>query len=203
MNALRPLLFLSLVSLSVLATCGGGSSKEDPVAVCKQGCSKYIDLCPDDLGGLTPAQAKAFCETACSSTMGGGKECKNASAIVAAGKMCLSKTTCDDLNACTDSIPECDTGGGTTGTGGSSGTGTGGSSGTGTGGSSGTGTGGSSGTGTGGSGATGSCATLQACCGMLTSASDKASCQAAAASAPAATCDTVIASLKAQGVTCQ
>jgi hypothetical protein len=174
MNALRPLLFLSLVSLSVLATCGGGS-KEDPVALCKQGCTKYVSLCGDELPeGFTPAQAKALCEGLCTSSTGtGGTQCTNSSAIISAAKACQSKTTCAEYTSCNEALPPCEGGG--TGTGGASGTG--GRSGTGTGGSSGTGTGGSSGTGTGGaSGGGTACAELLACCNATTNATLKGVC---------------------------
>jgi len=173
MNLLRALLVLSLVSATL--SCGG-SSKEDPVALCKQGCNKAVELCADDLGGLTPAQAKALCEGICTSQVGGnGMTCTNESAIIAAYKTCQTKTTCDEYTACGESIPECQ--GGSTGTGGASGTGgrsgTGGSSGGGTGGRSGT--GGSSG---GGASGTGACAEVLACCNASTNATIKAACLA-------------------------
>ena len=167
MNVLRAMLVVSLVSVFA-SSCGGGS-KEDPVALCKQGCNKYVDLCASSLpGGLDAATFKAFCETGCTSNMGGGEKCKNESAIIAAAKPCLSKTSCDALMTCTANVPDCETGG-ATGTGGASGTGTGGASGTGTGGRSGTGTGGAS-----GGGAT--CADVLACCNAATNPTIKMAC---------------------------
>lgn len=206
MNSLRSLLVVSLLSFSVLTTCGGGSSKEDPVALCKQGCSKAVDLCAADFGGLIdPAAFKATCEAGCADSAPSGAECKNSSAIIAAAKTCLSKNTCAELMSCSDSIPECQ--GGSTGTGGASGTGTGGASGTGTGGASGTGTGGRSGgtggaSGTGGAGGSsgGGCTALQACCAMITSATDRATCQAAAAAAQPSVCDAALSAIRAQGL---
>jgi hypothetical protein len=177
MNFLRPLLVLSLASVAVFSSCGGGSKSEDPVALCKQGCSKGITLCLADAGAAGET-ALAFCQTACTSGATGndGKPCTNTSAIIAAGKMCLSKTTCEDYMACAATIPAC-MGGGTTGTGGASGTGSGGRSGTASGGASGTGSGGASGTGTGGASGTGTtCDDVLACCNAATNPTYKMIC---------------------------
>lgn len=202
MNVLRIVSVVSLLSVFTVS-CGGDSKSDDPVALCKQACSKGGDLCASGLG-VTPAQFKAICEPACTSNMGpSGMTCTNSGAIINAFKACLNKTTCDEYTACGESVPACQ-GGGSTGSGGSSGTGSGGSSGTGTGGRSGTGgsSGGNTGGSSGGGGAagTGSCATLQTCCAMLTSASDKATCQAAAAGAAPATCDLALTAIRAQGL---
>lgn len=196
MNALRALLLVSLLSV-VTVSCGGGSKSDDPVALCKQGCSKGISLCFADAGAAGDA-VLALCQSTCTSSATGsdGKPCTNSSAIAAAAKVCLSKTTCDEYMACGEKLPACE-GGGTTGSGGASGTGTGGRSGSG--GGSGTASGGASGTGTGGATATGSCATLQTCCGQIADSTQAAQCQAAAAGSAPTTCDTILAAIRAQG----
>jgi hypothetical protein len=198
MNATRiALVAMSFVALT-LSACGGGSTKEDPVALCKQGCDKAISLCAVD-AGIPTATLKMICETSCATSTPTGTTCKNSSAIIAAYKVCQSKTTCDEYTACGESIPACEGGGSGgssgTGTGGSSGAGTGGRSGTGTGGSSGTGTGGSSGTGTGGSSGGTACADLLACCNKSTVAQIKDGCtaQLAGAMTDEATCAQVLA----------
>jgi hypothetical protein len=193
MNVLRAPLVLGFVGTLLFASCGGGGS-DDPVALCKQGCAKQFSLCFAD-AGATAATFQSICESSCSSntSVNQTKTCTNSSAIIAAYKTCLAKTTCDELTTCESALPDCAGGG----TGGTSGGGTGGSSGGGTGGTSGGGTGGTSGGGTGGTsggtggftgfdgsipgfdgGISGTCADLMACCNA-TSAQLKPACMSA------------------------
>jgi hypothetical protein len=123
--------------------CGGGGGTK---ALCDDFCNKGVSCIPDASAAMTDpilAQCKQTCTT------NTGTQCTNSSAIIAAAKACLD-VTCDQLEACSETIPECQGGGGGSG----GGSGSGGASGTG-------GTNGSGGTnGTGGSGGTGawSCA---------------------------------------------
>ena len=168
-RAIAPASFaLFLAGVAVVGYgCGGGSSSSDPVALCKSGCDKAISLCFAD-AGVDTATLKASCQSSCTSQSASNpKNCTNSSAIISAYNTCLAKTTCDELQSCTASIPACE--GGSTGTGGSSGGGTGGATGGGTGGASGGGTGGSTATGTG-------CADLLACCNATTNATLKLAC---------------------------
>jgi hypothetical protein len=171
MNFLRTSAVLSCVCLTFLGACGGSSSTNDPVALCKQGCAKGVSLCYADAGDTGPTY-KAVCESACATAAAEAKMCSNSSAITAAYKVCLNKTTCDDLMACSQALPDCIAGGG-----GSSGGGTGGSSGT----------GGTSGTGT-------ACADLLKCCNASTSPDLKKACTDAIATAMGmdATCAQVL-----------
>ncbi|MES1206212.1 MAG: hypothetical protein ABUS79_09770 [Pseudomonadota bacterium] len=210
MNVLRTPAAALFAFTLCLAGCGG-SDKADPVALCKQGCSKGISLCFADAGAFG-ATAQAACESNCTSqSTTGGKPCANSNAQIAAYKVCQAKTTCDELTACAATIPACE-GGGSSGTGGASGS-TGGASGS-TGGASGTGgraggsTGGASGTGgraggsTGGAGGAaggGECAALLACCNASTNPTVKSLCMTQYSSVMAmgdAVCGQVLTTVK-------
>ncbi len=194
MNILRAQVVLSFVGALLMAGCGSSSSGGDPVALCKQRCTKYLALCLPDAGELG-ATAKALCESGCTSPTTTGTTCSNASAISTAYKACLQKTTCDELTTCSEAVPVCVGGG----SGGASGGGTGGSTGAGTGGRSGAGTGGSTGAGTGGSTGSGGCAALLACCDAASDPAFKSACMqqyAAVMAAGDALCNQVLTAAK-------
>jgi hypothetical protein len=182
MNFLLTSRIRPLVLAMLLTACGSSkTSSDDPVALCKEGCTKGLSLCYAD-AGVEGATFKSLCEAQCSSTkVTQANMCSNASQITSGFKACLAKTTCDEYESCFAALPDCagSGGGGSTGagTGGSTGGGTGGATGTGTGGSTAGGTGGATGTATGGStgagtgGSTGggtACADLLTCCNAST-----------------------------------
>lgn len=196
MNALiRPVALLFL-GTALWAACGGDSSGngDDPVALCKQGCDKSISLCFPDAGDAI----KSMCEQSCTSNDGGTSNCTNASDRSAAAKACLDKTTCADLETCSQNIPPC-AGGGTGGAGGAGATGGSGGSGATGGSTGGTGGGGTGGGGTGGAdGGTATCADVLACCNAATTDQLKTACMMAymAAMSSEAACAAIYPALK-------
>jgi hypothetical protein len=152
-------------AFGALQGCGSSSPSAGSVmSLCMQGCAKESSLCGAD-AGETMADCIQGCVTSETTSTGGA--CSNQSAILQAGNACLSKTTCETLQACVlTTVPPCAGGtGGTSGaTGGTSGA-TGGTSGA-TGGTSGA-TGGTSGGAAGSSGTAGDCSVCTkaaACC---------------------------------------
>lgn len=143
-SALTGVLGAAAVAVVAAQGCGGGGgSSKSPQALCTEGCDKFIMCYAAELGPMAEL-FKSTCRSACTSQMpsSGGQPCTNQSAVIAGYESCLSKS-CDQFDACLETIPECQGGSAGGGTGGSSG------GGTGTGGSAGpSGTGGASGGGT-------------------------------------------------------
>ena len=107
---------LAVAAVGLFSACGS-SSKKDLTALCKEGCTKGIDLCFAD-AGVDTTSAKALCETSCAnSTKTNGASCTNTDAIIAAYQLCQAKTECKMYQDCIEALPECMT----TGAGGNSG----------------------------------------------------------------------------------
>src|SRR6185295_16986522 len=99
-TALPVLFLLSLPVAAFLSTCGGSGGSnggDDPVALCKQGCDVYTNLCFPD-AGIAGGTAKGFCQDACNDPrVMNARSCSNGPAIVAAYKACLGKQTCQEV----------------------------------------------------------------------------------------------------------
>lgn len=118
---------LLVVAFLAGTTQGCGSSRDNAVDLCNQGCDKF-GMCFTD-PAPTAAQIQQ-CKAGCSSQVGsgGGATCTNEAAIVSAYKSCLGMS-CETFLSCLDTIPECQ--GGAAGSGGGGSTGQGGGGGTG------------------------------------------------------------------------
>lgn len=126
--ALTGVLGAAAVAVMAAQGCGGGGgSSKSPQALCTEGCDKFIMCYSAELGAMAEL-FKSTCRSTCTSQMptSGGQPCTNQSAVIAAYESCLSKT-CDQFEACLETIPECQGGSAGGGTGGASGGGTGGS----------------------------------------------------------------------------
>src|SRR6185369_3809312 len=97
--------FALVVGMAAVVGCGSSSSSTDLKALCLKSCDK-IDMC---FPGADPT-----CRTDCNDPTRTQTNCTNASAIASAANSCLSMP-CDQLIACSQNIPDCQTGSGGSG----------------------------------------------------------------------------------------
>ena len=110
MNVVGRSVVVVFVGTLLWAGCGtDDNAGDDPLALCKQGCSKVESLCFADSGGTFECHCTAPDGGSGSDASSGATTCTNQDAINAAYKACLDKTTCTEFLEC--KIPKCERGG--------------------------------------------------------------------------------------------